>query len=119
MEDPFPGPDSSPGPESQLSTATTRGTADAPASPSEVAEALELAATALAELEGVDLDPVEVQALADAVKAAEPGSLDAIAEVVLETLEVELSTVTINGAVAVPDPEAATASNDDDFDEEV
>ena len=118
VEDPFPGPDSSPGPESQLSTPTTRGATDAPASPTEVAEALELAAAALVELDRVDLDPVEVRALADAVKAAEPGSLDAIAEVVLETLEVELATTTVtNGVVAEPDVVAET--HDDDFDEEV
>jgi RNA polymerase primary sigma factor len=118
VEDPFPGPDSSPGPESQLSAPSTRGATDAPASPTEVAEALELAAAALVELDRVDLDPIEVQALADAVKAAEPGSLDAIAEVVLETLEVELSSTTVtNGAVV--EPEAVAETNDDEFDEEV
>jgi len=118
VEDPFTGPDSSPGPESQLSAPTTPGATDAPASPTEVAEALELAAAALVELDRVDFDPVEVRALADAVKAAEPGSLDAIAEVVLETLEVELSTTTVtNGAVAEPDAVAETS--DDEFDEEV
>jgi RNA polymerase primary sigma factor len=116
VEDPFPGPDSSPGPESQLSTPTTRG-ADAPASPTEVAEALELAAAALVELDRVDLDPVEVQALADAVKAAEPGSLDAIAEVVLETLEVELASTTVTTVVA--EPEAVAEVQHDEFDEEV
>jgi RNA polymerase primary sigma factor len=114
VEDPFSGVSSPPGPESQLSSPAPRGSSGAPATPTEVAEALEVAAAALIEIESVDLDPVEVRALADAVKAAEPGSLDAIAEVVLETLEVELSHASANGSTAAASSGAVDTDDPDD-----